>query len=130
MWTYVQRTGNLYRNGALMAQGYSGYLEGRNNPTIEAVANVGPIPVDTYRIGRAFTHRDAGPVTLRLTPLDGKAGGAGVNRAGFLIHGDNRTGDASRGCIILPRVMRTRIDMAVAAGDDQLEVIAEERMRA
>lgn len=42
-------------------------------------------------------------------------------RSGFLIHGDSiaHTGQASHGCIILPRSVREQI---AASGDDELEV--------
>ena len=128
MWTYIQRTGNLYHDGALAAKGYSGRGTGMNNPMLEAVADTGPIPCDLYTISRAFTHKTGGPFTLRLTPNDGIAGE--TSRAGFLIHGDNADHTASHGCIILPRIMRLAVDAAVQDGDNQLEVLAEERMTA
>lgn len=125
MWTYVQRTGHLYHDSVLIVTGYSGANEGRNDPAMESVADLGPIPCDLYTIGRAFTHPEAGPFTLRLTPNDGHAGN--TERSGFLIHGDNLSHTASHGCIIVPRPFRLEMDRSVADGDDQLEVISEER---
>lgn len=139
MWTYVQRTGKLYHSDAWFADCYSGRGAGRNNPALENVKNTGPIPADTYKIGRAFTHPHAGVKTLRLTPVDGQAGDEDSDRAGFLIHGDSARGDASLGCIVpfssqpdgvSGYTKRCQIDHFVWMGDDQLEVVAEERMRA
>jgi hypothetical protein len=118
MWTYSQSTGTLYLDGVEVGSGYSGAGPGVNNPEMQAVANVGPIPEGTYTIGSAFTHSHTGPISMRLEP-------AGTNemhgRSGFLVHGDNATHTASEGCIILPRPVREQI---AASKDRQLEVTA------
>ncbi len=36
-WTYKQSTGELFRNGKLIAKGYSGMLTNKNNPDREQV---------------------------------------------------------------------------------------------
>ena len=83
---------------------YSGRGEGRNNPAMQNRRNIGPLPRGLYAIGAPVaTH---GPVTLPLTPhRDNEMNG----RSGFLIHGDNAKGDASRGCIIADRDTRDLI---------------------
>ena len=126
MWTYVQRTGELLHSGVHEAFGYSGYddpatgQQGKNNPDLENVHEVGPIPVGTYSIGPPHDTLTHGPYVLPLTP-DPTTQTFG--RSAFLIHGDSvvEPGTASRGCIIMPRTVRTDI---VLSGDRRLEVIS------
>jgi|SRR5579863_3957749 len=115
-WNYSQSTGSLTRDGHFVAAGYSGAGTGRNNPTLEAVPNVGPIPRGLYRIGPRFDAVKQGPCVMRLTPLGHDA----LGRDGFLIHGDNLTHDASTGCVILPHQTRE----AIAASPDRDLVVA------
>lgn len=98
-WTYSQRTGELRHNGALVATGYSGTGAGLNNPAMQGVQDVGPLPQGTYAVTAPFHHPHAGAYALRLTPA---AGTNTLRRSGFLIHGDSRAhpGQASNGCII------------------------------
>jgi hypothetical protein len=122
MWTYVQKTGWFGRDGILSAFGYAGAEVGRNNPEMQQVHNVGPIPVGLYRIvGPPFDTVDHGPKVLRLEP-DSENSMHG--RAGFLIHGDSvsNPGTASEGCIILPRAVRMKI---WESGDRELRVTSE-----
>lgn len=88
------------------AVGYSGRGRGRNNPDLQAVVATGPIPRGEYRVGLPYTHPTKGPVVFRLTPSEQNDM---FGRSGFLIHGDNARGDASHGCIILPRNVRDLI---------------------
>jgi hypothetical protein len=99
-----------------IATGYAGRDAGRNNPELQHVAGTGPIPAGRYTIGPAHNTPEHGPVTMRLIP-DPKNEMFG--RDGFLIHGDNKTGDASHGCIILNRVAR----LAVAASSDRYLIV-------
>ncbi len=117
-WTYNQRTGQLTRNGRVMGVGYSGRSNGRNNPALEAVSNVGPIPRGRYRIGPQHAHPTKGPYTMGLTPV----GHGAQHRSHFLIHGDSirHPGDASEGCIVLSRPVRQVIS---ASGDPVLQVV-------
>jgi hypothetical protein len=116
-WEYEQTTGALYHNEAFVCDGYSGYGIGKNNPVMQAVHNVGPIPEGTWTIGSAETHPGLGPVVMALTP----EGPPPFGRTGFFIHGDSleNPGNASHGCIILPRKVRESI---AASGDNVLEV--------
>jgi hypothetical protein len=89
-------------------EAYSGHGRGLNNPGLEAVDKVGPIPAGRYAIGPSFHHPRLGPLTMRLTPINHTA----LGRSGFCIHGDNALGDhsASEGCIVAPREGRLAID--------------------
>jgi hypothetical protein len=108
MWTFHQSTGELLDpNGKLAATGYSGYGRGKNNPALESVAQVGPIPAGEWRIvGGPYDTTGHGPFVLRLRPMGDTHG-----RSGFLIHGDSSSapGTASKGCIILDRKTRELI---------------------
>lgn len=120
MWIWRQASGDLERDGAVLRSGYSGNGPGKNNPAMQAVRDVGPIPQGEYRIGAAFDSLAMGPVVLPLYPVEPvKAFG----RSGFFIHGDSieHPGEASLGCIILPRDAREAI---AASKDAQLTVTA------
>ncbi len=107
VWTYEVTTGRLYQGGLIVAEGYSGRAgKWRNNPAWEAAVASGPIPAGRYKLGRYYTSKKVGPYAIPLLPVDHNARG----RSALLVHGDSRTRDASRGCVILPRDVR--IDMA------------------
>jgi hypothetical protein len=119
MWIYSQSNGYLYdaaRN--LVAVGYAGTGEGRNNPDMQHVKNTGPLPVGLYYIEKSMTHPKLGPVALPLMP---DPGNVMHGRSAFYIHGDNATNDASEGCIILQRMTR---EFLAKAKDRWLLVIA------
>lgn len=120
MWVYKQLTGELFHDGQYIATGYAGNGDGLNNPDMQYVVKVGPLPQGKYTIGPSFRHDKKGPFCMRLTP-DPKNVMHG--RAGFLIHGDNKAMNktASEGCIILPYVVRVRITLS---GDNELLVEA------
>lgn len=108
MWTYQQSSGQLREDGALVAVGYSGCGEGKNNPALEAVVDIGPIPRGWYHVSGpecVDAPGPHGPYVLRLTPASGTNT---HGRSGFLIHGDSNEhpGAASHGCIVLPRDVR------------------------
>lgn len=112
-WIYVQSSGQLLRpDGSLCATGYAGHGEGRNNPTMQNVRDVGPIPCGLYRIGIPVEHHPMlGVLAIPLIP-------AGSNdmfgRSHFWMHGDNHDHDASLGCIIQPNA--ARLEVAAAEG--------------
>ena len=118
-WRWVQSTGQLSRNGRIEGNGYAGAGDGKNNPAMQDVQNVGPIPRGLYTIGDPCDTESHGPYVLDLTP---DAENEMFGRSAFLIHGDSvsKPGTASRGCIILPRKVREQI---WASGDRELEVI-------
>jgi hypothetical protein len=122
MWIYAQKTGALRQNNQPAGTGYSGFDNGKNNPAMQAVSNVGPIPQGSWTIvGPPFNSPDHGPFVLRLEP---NTGTPTFGRSGFLMHGDSieAQGCASRGCIILPRTVR---ELVWQSGDTDLEVIVE-----
>ena len=117
MWKYVQSSGDLFLSGEYFETGYSGALpNGKNDPEKECVRNVGPIPRGYYSIGA----ERIGPtqVTLPLTADDPSH--CSPARSGFLIHGDNTTGTASQGCVILSLGMRKTIS---GSTDKRLQVV-------
>lgn len=116
-WAWVQAEGALYRDGKRVAVGYSGRGEGRNNPALQHVRATGPIPAGRYRIGAPRTSARTGPFVLDLTP----SGHDALGRTAFQIHGDNARGDASSGCIVLPRAVRETI---AASGLREIGVVA------
>jgi Protein of unknown function (DUF2778) len=119
MWIYRQSTGALEQDGCAVGKGYAGTPEGRNNPELQTVSNVGPLPAGKYSIGKPCDTVDHGPFVLRLTPDNSNRM---FGRAGFLIHGDSKKapGTASHGCIILPRGVREKIALS---GDCILTVV-------
>src|SRR5271155_1098884 len=114
MWTYIQKTGQLFHDGESVATGYSGYndpqtgQDGTNNPDLENVPDVGPIPVGNYTFGTPVDTVTHGPFVLPLTP---DPANQMFGRAGFLMHGDSvvAPGTASRGCIIMGRPVRGQV---------------------
>jgi hypothetical protein len=121
MWTFVQKTGELIRDGKVVGVGYAGHGDGLDNPIDENVRNEGPLPVGRYSIGVAFDHPRMGPVVMRLYPY---ADNVMFGRSGFLIHGDNAAMNhsASDGCIIMPHPVRV---MIANSTDRALTVVAE-----
>jgi hypothetical protein len=121
-WTYAQKSGQLQQDGKPVATGYSGAGPGKNNPAMESVHNVGPIPQGDWTIqGPPVNTAGHGPFVLRLTA---EPETETFGRSGFLIHGDSKQapGEASQGCIILPRAVREQV---WESGDHDLEVLAE-----
>lgn len=118
-WTYKQTSGALLSpEGILQAFGYSGRGEGVNNPAMQGIEDVGPIPEGTYEIGEAFTDPKKGPLVMRINP---RPGTETFGRSGFEMHGDNRhlNRTASRGCIIQPHNVR----LAVSTSADKTLVV-------
>jgi hypothetical protein len=68
-WEYSQRTGEMKLNGQFVGKGYSGFGPGRDNPQMEAMRNIGPIPKGRYTIGAARQHPSKGPEVMSLTPV-------------------------------------------------------------
>ena len=121
-WTYAQKTGELQQDGHHVSTGYSGAKEGKNNPAMENVPNVGPIPRGDWTIsGPPVDSKDHGPYVLKLNPAPSTET---HGRSGFLMHGDSKAhpGSASHGCVILPRAVREEVWQS---GDRDLEVVAE-----
>lgn len=112
-WQYQRRgadgNGHLFLNGEEVGQGYSGHPpSGLNNPDMEQVRDVGPIPGGRWLIGTFRSDPHLGPCVAPLTPLIPTDA---FGRSGFFIHGDNANGNhsASDGCVILSLDLRERI---------------------
>jgi len=120
-WTYSQNSGELQHNGKHVATGYSGAGQGKNNPAMENVSNVGPIPHGEWTIaGPPIDTKDHGPYVLRLNPTSETET---HGRSGFLMHGDSKEspGCASQGCVIMPRAVREEV---WNSGDHDLDVVS------
>jgi hypothetical protein len=122
VWTYKQLSGDLSRDGAAAGACYSGYEAGKNNPAMQNVPNIGPVPQGRYTIGAPIDLGGGphGPFVLPLTP---DPANQMFGRFGFLIHGDSiaNPGFASRGCIIAGLAIR----QAIASSEDAELVVVE-----
>ncbi|HTA42588.1 MAG TPA: tlde1 domain-containing protein [Bryobacteraceae bacterium] len=100
MYTYSQSTGVLSRDGTHVITGYAGHGEGVNDPDMQGLKDVGPIPQGRYTM-TGFVDEvpgtGLGTIVLKPDPANEMFG-----RGEFRIHGDNGKGDqsASDGCII------------------------------
>lgn len=101
--------------------GWSGKGEGKNNPAMQDVHEVGPLPCGTYRICPwEEEHDHLGHLVAFLKPYpDNEMFG----RDAFFIHGPSAThyGQESKGCCVVPHIGRVAI---MNSGADTLEVVA------
>lgn len=121
---YAQKSGEIFQDDVLLATGYAGRYTGKNNPAMQNVEDIGPIPCGIYRIDDSYTHPKLGVLTMDLTP---DAANEMFGRSLFRIHGDSaeNPGMASEGCIVLPHDARVEISKIAQTGDRLLEVVAE-----
>lgn len=121
MWTWQQAPHSMLdpTGNVLDRTGYSGKGAAKNDPDQQCSVDQGPIPRGRYAIGLATNHPRLGPLTIPLTP---DAGNDMCQRSGFFIHGDSVSdpGNASEGCIILPKASRVIINSGT---DKTLEVV-------
>lgn len=117
-YTYDVASGAMFENSSFLWTGYSGHNEGFNNPGMEAVHAVGPIPRGAWSLGPWYDHPRLGPIVTDLTPVGHNAFG----RTEFLIHGDNNFSNqsASHGCIVISRTIR---ELMRESGDTDLIVV-------
>ncbi|WP_119154575.1 tlde1 domain-containing protein [Caldimonas tepidiphila] len=121
-WYFDNASGKIFHERHFVGVGYSGAGNGegpgagRNNPALQHLRGIGPIPAGNYRIGAAYHHPSKGRLCMALTP----DGHDALGRSGFLIHGDNAQGDASQGCIIADSTIRT---MIATSSDRRLTVL-------
>jgi RHS repeat-associated protein len=94
--------------------GYSGYGVGKNNPAMEDVESVGPVPAGRWIIGNAF-NGPLGKPEFRLSPAPGTDT---HGRSAFLIHADSskHPGQASEGCIVCSQTARRKIAQGQKVG--------------
>lgn len=120
--TYSQSTGEWRDTlGRLLGTGYSGHGPGLNNPAMQNVKDVGPLPAGKYSMGQIIEHD---PVVGEFAiPLIPDPANKMFGRDGFFIHGNDAQNDhsASEGCIVLPLTVRQQIWMSL---DHELEVVA------
>lgn len=125
MWTYKQSTGELLDpTGQHVANGYAGgncgqNPEGVNNPKMQDMKHIGPLPVGKYDLGEVIAESHLGPYVI---PLIAHPENEMYGRSGFYMHGDNAklNKSASEGCIIMPRIVRVRV---YGSDDRTIEVI-------
>jgi hypothetical protein len=118
-WTYVQKTGELLSpDYKYVATGYAGDGKGRNNPDMQGVVMTGPLPRGLWRMTAVKDSPNTGPFSIVLEP---EPGTDALGRSAFRVHGDNRTNDASNGCIILPRKVREKM---WSSHDHLIEVVS------
>lgn len=125
MWLWEQLTGKIYHEAdgdfVCAGSGYAGSPEGKNNPDLQNVEGVGPLPCNRYTIQAPHDSPHTGKYTMDLEP---DADGEMFGRSEFRIHGDSvqHPGAASHGCIVLPHPVRVSI---WDSGDHRLQVVRE-----
>lgn len=127
-WVYSQSTGQLTyvspgENSTYIGTGYSGHGEGVNNPSMQHVPNIGPVPQGSYTMGPQQNivtrsgRRLPGAMRLIPNPANQMHG-----RSGFLLHGprENDQRNSSNGCPIFNREIRNQMGNS---GDNCFEVV-------
>lgn len=125
-WTWDQSAGELRRDGDLVSRGYSGRDRGKNNPALQGMRGIGPIPRGRWRMANVYNSRNVGPYAITLHAIDEAVPDdtdEATGRSAFRIHGDSirAPGTASKGCIILPRAIR---ELMWRSNDHVLEVVS------
>lgn len=123
MWIFNSKTGQMFSpSGKIVATGYAGgnegkNPEGRNNPAMQNVKSIGPLPAGTYTFGTPVPQSHLGPFAI---PLVSDPGNTMFGRGSFYVHGDTTpSGNASEGCVIMPRAIRN----AMWASTDHVLVV-------
>ncbi len=124
MWIYAQRPGEMFHDGAFWCKCYAGKYTGKNNPDMQDVHDIGPLPQGEYVMQDARTSTRLGPVTIDLEP---DPHNQMCGRFAFRWHGDSlkEHGMASDGCIVSDHDPRVRAAALIAAGDRSLKVVAD-----
>lgn len=117
VWSQYAGTMTDVESGSVIGLGHAGHDAGRNNPDMEAVHAVGPLPKGFYYIEPERSDAVLGIVSMRLTPVPENIM---YGRAGFFIHAP----EFSEGCIVLQTPARCEIAEAVRKGRNILQVIA------
>ena len=115
-WTFESHTGKIFSpDGNYFSSGYAGgnlgkNPEGINNPEMQFVHNIGPLPEGWYTFGEWIAeHPRLGKDVFALIPDAGNVMGlpGEVPRSGFYCHGDTpKPRCASEGCIVAPNAVR------------------------
>ena len=110
-WLYSQSSGQLTDpTGQPLARCYSGTGLGRNNPAMESVKGIGPIPKGRYTISKAYNHMTLGRCVMNLDALPGAET---FGRGDFRIHGNNQANDASHGCVVADKPYRQAVAVSL-----------------
>lgn len=118
MWTFNQSNGEIRDGGQLVGVGYAGAGEGKNNPAMQEVHNIGPLPCGLYEIGEPKEGTHMGHFAVELIPHDSNEM---FGRGEFFWHGDDGKGTASEGCVCSSYAVR---HMAYSGQDRTLKVIS------
>src|ERR1700677_2444071 len=108
-WIYRQIDGWLISPAGMnLAQGYAGAGDGKNNPEMQEVIDVGPLPCGTYTMQEPIDSAELGPYAIPLIP---DPSNEMFGRDDFFCHGDSITnpGKASKGCPVMPLFARQRM---------------------
>ena len=106
MWTYKQSNGAFLNDeGKLVCVGYAGREAGKNNPHMQNVIGIGPLPRGFYTAQTPADDAVVGKYAMRLIP---DPSNEMFGRNSFFLHGDSteHPGLASHGCIVMPRAVR------------------------
>jgi hypothetical protein len=123
MLVYEQATGKLFDGMALLGVGYAGNFLGKNNPAMQSVPDIGPLPCGFYTVGAPTWTTHCGQEAFPLTP---DARNQMYMRSGFFLHGDSlaHPGNGSDGCIVQDRSVRDTVERLRVAGTNRLQVVA------
>ena len=123
MWIYQQSMGYLITPDGLRLEpvGYAGHGDGLNNPGMQNMKDVGPLPQGFYTVGDAIDDPQVGEYALPLIP---DAENEMFGRADFFCHGDDIRNPgkhtASDGCMVQARQNREQLG---SSADKRLQVI-------
>ena len=123
MITFHQSTGVIDKDGVVIGKGWAGNHAGKNNPDMQSVKGIGPLPVGLYTIGLPADHPESvGRFAMALVP---DSANIMFGRSGFYIHGSDQDphkfGQESDGCIVAMRPIRGTINSDT---DRRLRVVA------
>jgi len=129
---YSQTLGVVTDNdGGFIAKGWAGKGEGKNNPAMQHIHCVGPLPQGVYKMSpwsadgvKMPGHESVGPMVTMLTQISGET----YEREGFFIHGPAvgraSYGQESKGCIVIPHNQRLVVRALTLGPDDTVTVTA------
>lgn len=118
---YEQVSGKLYDGNGLIGVGWAGHEAGKNNPNMQGVQGVGPIPKGIYTIGDPVDSTQLGPLAFPLTPATTNVM---FGRSGFFLHGAAFTNPAmsSDGCIIQQHTVREYVETKIGGTPEDAPV--------
>ena len=93
--------------GVFVAMCWAGCGIGKNNPSMQEVHDIGPLPRGLYRVGPwEEMHPGLGPMVAHLEMVSGESFG----RSGFYFHGPAndpaKYGQESHGCVVVAHAGR------------------------